>query len=337
MPRQAGPWPRKQRNGGTIYHATIGTKQVSLRTSDEGEAWERYRALQQGQQPIGPVNVATLAESYLAQVKDRVKTMTFAGYEQYLKHLTSKAGLIQAAAITKGQVDTISRNPKWGTTTRSRFITVVKQLFRWAEAENYLSRNPLRGLKGPVAKSRGSKAVISDETYNVLMMFASEPDFADFLRVLWETGARPSELTGLKAMQVDHERRVITLTEHKTESKGKTRRIMLTDNAAEILKRRCEAVPVPNTLLWTNARGERFTSLQLKGRLQRLMTKAAVINVTLYGFRHSFATRMLKRNVSETKVAALLGHSSTAMLHKHYSHILDETDELQAALRQGNG
>jgi integrase len=46
-----------------------------------------------------------------------------------------------------------------------------------------------------------------------------------------------------------------------------------------------------------------------------------VIDATAYGFRHSFATDALSNGVPEAHVAALLGHSSTTMLHRHYSHV----------------
>jgi integrase len=40
-----------------------------------------------------------------------------------------------------------------------------------------------------------------------------------------------------------------------------------------------------------------------------------------YGYRHAFATDALAAGVPDAQVAELLGHASTAMLHKHYSHL----------------
>ena len=48
----------------------------------------------------------------------------------------------------------------------------------------------------------------------------------------------------------------------------------------------------------------------------------------MYGFRHSYATEMLKRGVPEAHVAQMLGHKSTAMLSKHYSHLSSEIGTL---------
>jgi integrase len=51
-----------------------------------------------------------------------------------------------------------------------------------------------------------------------------------------------------------------------------------------------------------------------------------------YGYRHGLATDALANGVPDAQVAELLGHSGTAMLHKHYSHLTARTQVLQAAL-----
>ena len=52
-------------------------------------------------------------------------------------------------------------------------------------------------------------------------------------------------------------------------------------------------------------------------------------NLTAYCFRHAFATRMLEAGVSPSDVAALLGHSGTAVLERVYSHVLANTQRLR--------
>jgi integrase len=63
-------------------------------------------------------------------------------------------------------------------------------------------------------------------------------------------------------------------------------------------------------------------------RLQRRLG----IKATAYGFRHSFATDALANGVPDAHVAELLGHSGTAMLHKHYSHLTARAKALRDAL-----
>jgi Phage integrase family len=52
----------------------------------------------------------------------------------------------------------------------------------------------------------------------------------------------------------------------------------------------------------------------------------------LYGFRHGYATDLLEKKVPEAHVAALMGHKSTAMLSKHYSHLGSKPQALKAHL-----
>ena len=52
---------------------------------------------------------------------------------------------------------------------------------------------------------------------------------------------------------------------------------------------------------------------------------------TAYGYRHGYATEALAKGLPDAQVAALLGHSSTAMLHKHYSQLTAQAGVLRQA------
>lgn len=44
-------------------------------------------------------------------------------------------------------------------------------------------------------------------------------------------------------------------------------------------------------------------------------------DATLFGLRHGFATAVLVNGLPDAWVAALLGHSNTPTLHRHYSYL----------------
>ena len=52
----------------------------------------------------------------------------------------------------------------------------------------------------------------------------------------------------------------------------------------------------------------------------------------MYGFRHGVATELLVAEVPAAHVASILGHKSTVMLFKHYSHLADNHGVLKTAL-----
>ena len=75
-----------------------------------------------------------------------------------------------------------------------------------------------------------------------------------------------------------------------------------------------------------------MTAQAIGCRLRRLCIKAKVKHCIAYGYRHSFATDALAKGVPDAQVAALLGHSGTAMLHRHYAHLGARAKALREAL-----
>jgi integrase len=60
-------------------------------------------------------------------------------------------------------------------------------------------------------------------------------------------------------------------------------------------------------------------------------------NVIAYGYRHALATDALLGGIPDAVVASLLGHSGTAVLHRHYSHIADKARAMREALGRVRG
>ncbi|WP_439627419.1 tyrosine-type recombinase/integrase [Gemmata sp.] len=78
--------------------------------------------------------------------------------------------------------------------------------------------------------------------------------------------------------------------------------------------------------------GQRLTPRAVAAKMSRLCRRAKARPVSLYGYRHTFATVALTRGLPDAQVAALLGHSDTTMLHKHYSHLTSQSRALIDAL-----
>jgi integrase len=53
-----------------------------------------------------------------------------------------------------------------------------------------------------------------------------------------------------------------------------------------------------------------------------------------YEYRHTFATDPLAIGVPDAQVAALMGHSGTAILHKHYALLGARAKALRDALHK---
>jgi integrase len=134
----------------------------------------------------------------------------------------------------------------------------------------------------------------------------------------------------LRADDIDLTQGDAVLTEHKMAHLGKVRVLFLSAEAVAVLRERLAHRPAG--LLFPGEDGKRMTPQAVGCRLRRLCVKAGVKHCIAYGFRHAFATDALANGVPDAQVAALMGHSGTAMLHKRYAHLGARAKALREAL-----
>jgi site-specific recombinase XerD len=87
----------------------------------------------------------------------------------------------------------------------------------------------------------------------------------------------------------------------------------------------------PTGPLFRNSHGGEWTGWAVVKAMEAARERAGLPHAISYGLRHSFATDALSNGVPDATVAALFGHSNTAMLHKHYSHLTSRSDVLRQA------
>jgi integrase len=349
MSRPSSPWFRKSK--GTWY-CTVEGRKVSLKVKGEENekeavrAWHRLFAgmpLESSQIPqesdeppqtvpmvkANGVSVSEVIDGFLADAQSRVGKHTLAFYEKFCRFFKEDMGTLNADALTMLMVEAWTRKPAWSNSTRHVALGILAMAFRRAQRKGLIASNPLQGVKRPPKASRGAKALVSADAHARLVTCA-EPMFAAFLKLLWLTGARPSEIAGLKAEDIDMEQGLAVLHEHKEAYLGKSRVLFFSPEAIEVIRKRdCRS-----GLLFPGKDGGKMTATIIGKRLKRLCVKAGVKHCIPYGYRHSFATDALCNGVPDAQVAALLGHSGTAMLHKHYSHLTARSQALRQALAQ---
>jgi integrase len=349
MPRSSAPWFRSSKN---TWYCTFGGRKVSLGVRNEDNrkqaaiAWHRLMGgvpLETPQKPPQthetpptdpqaegkPVSVEGVITAFLADTQNRVGRETQRGYRKYLLPVAARYGKRKAESLTVSEAEAFVLKPAWSSTYRANVLSTLITAFRWAEWERLISRSPLHGLRKPARASRGAKAIVSIDAHDRLVQHAQQP-FRAFLQLLWLTGARPGEIAGLRAGDIELAQRVAVLTEHKTAHLGKVRVLYLPAEAVAVLRERI--ADNPEGLLFPGEDGRRMTPQAIGCRLRRLCVKAGVKHCIAYGFRHAFATDALANGVPDAQVAALLGHSGTAMLHRHYSHLGARAQVLRQAL-----
>jgi integrase len=335
MPRTPKPWYRVAED---TWYASVGGRQVSLKVRgerSEPEAWAAWHALKArcGGQPEPATRQSTvgeLVERFLADCRDRLKPKTVEVYGYFLRTLVEQHGGKLAVLVTPSDVEAAARRPRWSPSTRNDFVGAVSTAFRWGERRRLMGRNPLAGVRRPPKASRGAKAVLTSDQVDLLVA-AATPAFGVLLRLLWLTGARPAEVYGLTAADVDLANGVAVLGLHKTaEATGRPRVVFLPPEAVTIL--RSLAARHPDGPLVRNTLGGAWNEDSIVGAMKLTRRRAGVPGATCYGLRHTFATDALANGVPEAHVAELLGHAGTAMLHKHYSHLGTKAAAIKEAL-----
>jgi integrase/recombinase XerC len=337
MGRPSKPWFRKSKN---TWYVTIEGRKISLNIKgkeNKAEAWKAWHRLMANDRPQQESKrevptVATLVQAFLADAEGRLKPSTFQTYRCLLSPFTHIYGNLQANQVTPDLATAYTRNRSrpWSQNTRRDFLAVLSTAFRWAERTGLLPMNPLRWLRKPPIESRGSKALLRPEDHARLLEAA--PDyFQPFLSLLYLTGARPGEIAAITAENFHEAAGVVILRDHKTARHGKVRILFLCPAAAQLLRQLKVRYGAGHLL--RNRLGQPWTTNAVVHMMVRLRRKTG-IPVTAYSYRHTYATMALTKGVPDAQVAALLGHSSTTMLHRHYAHLTAQAQLLRAVAAQ---
>jgi integrase len=246
-----------------------------------------------------------------------------------------------------------------GTGTARRTGITVAAMFAWGIEHSHLQRadNPFskRGLGMSPSRERflsEDEAARFFEAISKLQGNGELSDaFADALRLLLLTGARKTEVLGLRWSEWSHNRSMLILPPARTKAGGRTgeRRIPLSPPATEILQRRladartklAEAKGGPSPLRTSQMRPFVFPATRGNGHaiglrrpFVRVCEEAGLDSFRIHDLRHSFASFAIADGASLFLTGKLLGHAS-ARTTERYAHLAN--DPLQDAVtRIGN-
>jgi integrase/recombinase XerD len=239
--------------------------------------------------------------------------------------------------------------------TINRHLSATKAFFRWLIEAGYLSANPVAALSGPKIPKRLPRRMSVEEIVRLLSSFdTSQPeglrDRAVF-EFAYATGARISEIAGLKLGDIDFFRQQVTLFGKGAKervvplhalavellktylmaarpllidrhSKGKTRGVLTPESSCgRGNSREVSADDVSPVFFLSN------TGLPMSADSMRRVFKMALQRADLdsdftpHDLRHSFATDLLEGGADLRSVQEMLGHVSlsTTQIYTHLS------------------
>ncbi len=271
--------------------------------------------------------VAELIPAYLADAAMRLRPKTIIDAKGLLAWLSRSWGHLTPAQVDTVTVERAAKGNGWKRNTVRKTLATAQAFLRWC------GRGRI-SFRMPAPEYRGAECVVGAADY-LRILAVAQADFAPLLRLMWLTGCRPGECRTLTAAQVDWTAGTATLTEHKTSGKtGKKRLIFLPAEAVEVL--RVQQLKYGAGHLFRGRYRQPLTMAGVRIRWVNCCVAAGVVLPTVYGVRHGFAVRSLEAGLSSTEVAALLGHTTTAMVERCYGHLSANAARLRGLAERVN-
>lgn len=204
-------------------------------------------------------------------------------------------------------------------------LSAVRSLFRFALSRRLVEKDPAHLVEGP-KKSKPLPQFVREKEMNELL---DEKEWSTtykdvrartLLILLYETGIRVSELTGLNDEDIDLRGGQLKVTG----KRNKQRIVPFGEELAEAVEAymqvRDEQVAKQSGALFLTDKGERMTRGQVYQIVRRQLSEVTTLKKrSPHVLRHSFATAMLNNGAGLESVKKLLGHESleTTEIYTH--------------------
>ena len=222
-----------------------------------------------------------------------------------------------------------------------RRLSAIRTFFRYLRREKHVRRNPAEGLTSPKASRRLPGNLDADRMARLLDIRGEGPLVARdraILELLYSSGLRLGELTGLDLMSVDLKDGMLRVT-----GKGSKDRILPVGRYAlealsAWLRARPLFAPPDETALFVSRRGSRLAARSVQARIDYWAKRQGIdTRVHPHLFRHSFASHLLESSHDLRGVQELLGHAniSTTQIYTHldFQHLAQIYDQTHPRAR----
>lgn len=218
-------------------------------------------------------------------------------------------------------------------TTIARKIASVRTFYKYLYREKLVETNPALNLNTPKRPKSLPKFLTSDEITKIINSTPMDTPAGYrnrvILELLWVTGMRVSELSGLNFGDLNLAQNEITVF-----GKGSKERIVLiSEHCKTFLQRYLEFTrplvargfklePITDTTpVFINNTGYRLQNKTIRNVINDVVNSIKLPKkVTPHMFRHSFATRLIEHGADLRIVQELLGHASISNT-QIYTHV----------------
>ena len=226
-------------------------------------------------------------------------------------------------------------------------INRLSRVMQDAVKEGIILNNPVKGIVRPPIPE-GKIQVIEPENIRLFLNTAERvtPDYADIYEFLLLSGLRIGELLGLtidnynkenKTLLIEKQYVIFNGTKEFTPTKtGKSRTIILTERASEIVEERIkktlrfrESCPSfnPNNFIFVQNNNKNYNAVTTRKKLKKVCRECSLPEYKLHDLRHTYATLALALSGDVKSVQKNLGHTSAKMTLDIYATSTTDMNE----------
>jgi len=299
-----------------VEHCETG-RQQSLRTKDQQEAQRLCNA--RNDAANAPALNLALGRAYLSACDPQLATRTWADLMTRLQNEGRESSKARKVKAFRAAPFDMIRTLTLSATPADRVLAVANANASACHYARLLHAQALKlgWLAWPLVPSaswprfsKGIRRGITEAEQRRILAVEQNPEWRNYLTLLWESGAAQSDGAILSAVNVDFENRVLFFQRKKLKADSEPVSLSIGPRLESLLKR------LP-------AIGPFFPKISIKsaenrcGHFQQLCAVAGVKGVTLHSYRYSWAQRANALGYPERWARKNLGHKSVAA---HYGY-----------------
>jgi len=249
------------------------------------------------------------AESYLR--KSKTYKRSYKREEIIVKHLVDFFGDKPLGKIKTSDIEEYRINRLNSVTQSSvnRETIVLRHMFNTAINLGKLMQSPMRNIKQYKIQEHSIRVLTKEE--ETMLLAASCEHLKPIIITALNTGMRLGEILDLRWDNIDMDKDIITLTHTKN---NRIRYIPINNRLKETLK---YVIKVGSDKVFCDNNGRPMESI--KTAFKNAVRRAGIKHIRFHDLRHTFATRLIEKNINIVTVKDLLGHADikTTMRYSH--------------------